>query len=331
MEAYVAMGCRATWTCAPYQLPERPAFGEQIAWAESNAIVFANSVLGARTNRYGDFIDVCCAITGRAPFAGPAHRRGTARDRGRSRWKGCPSARIVAKRARRRVGHVVGPAHRDGGAGDRRAPAGTPEDHLRAVGAAAASSGAVAMFHAVGVTPEAPTLDVATGGAPPARSEAITTADLRAARDELEHGRPGRADRRRQRRHAASVARRARSARGAHGGRQAEHPAVRERRPGHPREGRRPGADRRSRARRRDARLRHLHLHHARDPRDRGPGHDRLGEVGLVRAREPGVRHRVRQHRGVRPERGGRRGRPRRGALGWTDLPAILAPGTAAG
>ena len=70
MDAYVAMGCQPTWTCAPYQLPERPAFGEHIAWAESNAIVFANSVLGARTGRYGDFMDICAALTGRVPFAG---------------------------------------------------------------------------------------------------------------------------------------------------------------------------------------------------------------------------------------------------------------------
>ncbi|MBA3739383.1 MAG: DUF521 domain-containing protein, partial [Actinobacteria bacterium] len=70
MDAYVRMGCRPTWTCAPYQLPDRPGFGEHVAWAESNAIVFANSVLGARTNRYGDFIDICAAITGRVPDAG---------------------------------------------------------------------------------------------------------------------------------------------------------------------------------------------------------------------------------------------------------------------
>ena len=67
MERYEEMGCQPTWTCAPYQLDVRPSFGEQIAWAESNAIVFANSVLGARTHRYGDFIDICAAICGRAP------------------------------------------------------------------------------------------------------------------------------------------------------------------------------------------------------------------------------------------------------------------------
>ena len=79
MDAYVAMGCEPTWTCAPYQLPERPGPGEHVAWAESNAIVFANSVLGARTDRYGDFLVICAAITGRMPDAGlhcKANRRG---------------------------------------------------------------------------------------------------------------------------------------------------------------------------------------------------------------------------------------------------------------
>src|SRR5689334_1122236 len=61
MEAYVELGARPTFTCAPYQLEvARPGLGEHVAWAESNAIVFANSVLGARTNRYGDFCDIAC-------------------------------------------------------------------------------------------------------------------------------------------------------------------------------------------------------------------------------------------------------------------------------
>ncbi|MFZ4510856.1 MAG: aconitase X, partial [Candidatus Nanopelagicales bacterium] len=58
MQAYVDLGCRQTWTCAPYQMDSRPDVGRHIAWAESNAIVFANSVLGARTDRYGDFVDI---------------------------------------------------------------------------------------------------------------------------------------------------------------------------------------------------------------------------------------------------------------------------------
>ena len=67
MVAYRAMGCTETWTCAPYQTLARPSFGQQIAWGESNAIVFANSVIGARTERYPDLYDICAAITGRVP------------------------------------------------------------------------------------------------------------------------------------------------------------------------------------------------------------------------------------------------------------------------
>src|SRR5439155_5669395 len=68
MDLYLSMGCAPTWTCAPYQLPgRRPAFGEHVAWAESNASVFATSVLGARTGRSGPFIDIRAAIAGRLP------------------------------------------------------------------------------------------------------------------------------------------------------------------------------------------------------------------------------------------------------------------------
>src|SRR5206468_4998267 len=70
MLAYEKMGATPTWTCAPYQTSARPRFGEQIAWGESNAIAFANSVIGARTERYPDLLDICCAITGRVPAAG---------------------------------------------------------------------------------------------------------------------------------------------------------------------------------------------------------------------------------------------------------------------
>ncbi len=70
MRAHEELGCMPSFTCAPYQTLFRPRFGQQIAWGESNAIVFANSVIGARTNRYGDFIDLCAAVTGRVPAYG---------------------------------------------------------------------------------------------------------------------------------------------------------------------------------------------------------------------------------------------------------------------
>ena len=183
MDLYVAMGCRPTWTCAPYQLPERPAFGEHVAWAESNAIVFCNSVLGSRTNRYGDFIDVCAAIAGRAPFAG-LHRDDERRARLVLRLADV-SPRLLSSDALYPVlGHVLGTEAGSSVAAIDGLPADTSEDRLKAIGAAAASSGSVAMFHAIGVTPEAATLAAATGGLQAAEIF-VSTGQLRAARDEL--------------------------------------------------------------------------------------------------------------------------------------------------
>ncbi len=184
MDAYVAMGCRPTWTCAPYQLPARPAFGEHVAWAESNAIVFANSVLGARTNRYGDFIDICAAIAGRAPLAGlhlDEHRRA----RIVFRLDDIPERLLRDEVTPTCVGHLVGKATGTAVPAIVGLPSDTREDRLKALGAAAASSGAVAMFHAVGITPEAGTLEAALGGERAQHEVTISATDLRAARDEL--------------------------------------------------------------------------------------------------------------------------------------------------
>lgn len=68
--AYVSMGAQSTFTCAPYSLPDGPSPGDNLGWGESNAVIFANSVLGARTQKYPDLLDVCIALTGRAPLAG---------------------------------------------------------------------------------------------------------------------------------------------------------------------------------------------------------------------------------------------------------------------
>lgn len=163
MDAYVALGCQPTWTCAPYQLSKRPGLGDQIAWGESNAIVFANSVLGARTNRYGDFLDICAAITGRAPYTGLHTDAGRLADLVVDIR--LEEADLDAEVTYALIGHALG---RMAGVSIAALtgldPALTDEDRLKNLGAAAASSGAVAMFHAVGVTPEAPDLDTATGG-----------------------------------------------------------------------------------------------------------------------------------------------------------------------
>src|SRR5262245_36925233 len=183
MDLYVSMGCRPTWTCAPYQLPGRPAFGQHVAWAESNAIVFCNSVLGARTNRYGDFIDVCAAISGRAPLAG-LHLDEERRARLVLRLDRVAPRLLASDALSPVLGHVLGREAGTAVAAVVGLPPDTGEDRLKAIGAAAASSGAVAMFHAVGVTPEAPSLESATGGSE-VPELVVTTERLRTARDDL--------------------------------------------------------------------------------------------------------------------------------------------------
>jgi predicted aconitase len=182
MDAYVAMGCRPTWTCAPYQLPDRPAFGEHVAWAESNAIVFANSVLGARTNRYGDFIDICAAVTGRVPDQG-LHTDAGRRASVLLRLEDIPDALLDDELLYPVLGQLLGRRAGSDVSVIDGLPADTSEDRLKTIGAAAASSGSVALFHAIGVTPEATSLEAVA--ADRIRGEVVTRADLRAARDEL--------------------------------------------------------------------------------------------------------------------------------------------------
>lgn len=69
-DAYVNMGARPTFTCAPYLLDDAPQQDEAIGWSESNAVIYANSVLGARTQKHPDYLDLFIAMTGRAPNTG---------------------------------------------------------------------------------------------------------------------------------------------------------------------------------------------------------------------------------------------------------------------
>ncbi|GIX14950.1 MAG: hypothetical protein KatS3mg118_2909 [Paracoccaceae bacterium] len=69
-DACVRMGAQPTFTCAPYLLDDPPGPGEPIGWSESNAVIHANSVLGARTAKHPDYMDLFVAMTGRAPLTG---------------------------------------------------------------------------------------------------------------------------------------------------------------------------------------------------------------------------------------------------------------------
>ncbi|MBL8895809.1 MAG: DUF521 domain-containing protein, partial [Rhizobiales bacterium] len=154
-EVYEALGAEPTWTCAPYQLPGRPRFGDHIVAGESNAVTFYNSVIGARTNKYGDYLDVACAMIGKAPFAGlhtDAGRKAALFFRIRDIAPDLLQDQLFYHLLGHHVGRIAG----------RRIPAieGLPvsatEDDLRALSAAVASSGGVDLWHGIGVTPEAP-------------------------------------------------------------------------------------------------------------------------------------------------------------------------------
>ena len=157
MRLYARLGCSPTWTCAPYQHAGGPKFGDHIAVGESNAVSYYNSVVGARTNKYGDYLDVACALTGLAPDAG-LHRD---ENRKATLHVDC-MALPEAWRATDVFAHLIG--HHTGRLSGRRVPVisglppSTGKDALKAISSAVASSGGVELWHGAGVTPEAPDL-----------------------------------------------------------------------------------------------------------------------------------------------------------------------------
>ncbi len=184
MVAYQSMGCIPTWTCAPYQTELRPTFGQQIAWGESNAIAFANSVIGARTERYPDLLDICAAITGRVPAAG-LHLTENRAGQLLLHLKNIPPQLQQDDTFYPVLGHLMGKLAADMIPVIKGLTVSPAEDQLKALGAAGASSGAVALFHIVGLTPEAPTQKEAFQGKKPQQVVDISMEMLRTARNEL--------------------------------------------------------------------------------------------------------------------------------------------------
>lgn len=181
-ETYVRMGCQASFTCAPYTLPEPPGFGEPIGWSESNAVIFANSVLGARTAKHPDFLDFCIAVTGRAPLAGAFLDEGRRARRAVSVElpEGAGSAAWPL------VGYLAGLASPD------RIPlikglakTQPTRDDLKALCAAFGTTSAAAMLHVQGITPEADSL-----GGSPEDEVLVTREDLVAGWRKLSEGAP---------------------------------------------------------------------------------------------------------------------------------------------
>ncbi|MCT8330744.1 cis-3-hydroxy-L-proline dehydratase [Albidovulum sediminis] len=178
-DAYVRMGCQPTFTCSPYLLDTAPAEGEMIAWSESNAVIYANSVLGARTAKHPDFLDLCTAMTGRAPLSGVYldENRQAARILDIDLPEGFDDAFwpligwLAGKAAPDRIPLLRGLA----------AAKPTPEN-LKALCAAFGTTSAAPMLHVEGVTPEAHRV------APGADHAPVTLADMAAGWRTLNDG-----------------------------------------------------------------------------------------------------------------------------------------------
>jgi hypothetical protein len=149
MDAFKKMGIAMTATCTPYLVGNMPRFGEHIAWSESSAVSFANSVLGARTNREGGPSALAAALCGVTPNYGlhlDEKRKPTLLVK--------VNAELNDNSDFGALGYHVGKIVKDGipyFKGIKKAEL----EQLKALGAAMAASGAVALYHVEGITPEA--------------------------------------------------------------------------------------------------------------------------------------------------------------------------------
>lgn len=173
-EQLEALGVTPNYSCVCYHGANVPEFGDILGWAESSAIIYANSVIGARSNRNSIMVDLCQAVTGLTPEFGYLY------DENR---KGEVLIKLdIDNMDAPALGFLVGQIAVD------RNPVLThyafDKAELKNMGAAMASSGGVTMFGVEGLTPEAPDLDTAFGGREPAETVTITQKDIDGVRAE---------------------------------------------------------------------------------------------------------------------------------------------------
>ncbi len=174
LEIYRKMGVEVTSTCTPYYGANLPKFGDHLAWSESSAVSFANSILGARTNREGGPSSLASAIIGKTPNYGlhlDENRKATVLVKVEARLKTFVDYSALGYHLGRVLGNDV--------------PYITnlkPEsvDYLKELGASMAATGSIALYHVEGETPEYRTAVVDK-----VEEIAVEDADLRAVREEF--------------------------------------------------------------------------------------------------------------------------------------------------
>ena len=176
--AYKAIGATLTYNCTPYLEKNIPRFGEITAYSESSATPYINSVYGARTNREAAQSALCAAVTGRAPLYGfllDENRRGEVLVQVEAEIKSDFDYQLLGYCAPKIMGYGV-PVFTN-------MPQNPGPEALMNFGAQLNTGGAVTMYHIVGVTPEAPTLEAAFGGKEPVNKVVITRKNLRDIHD----------------------------------------------------------------------------------------------------------------------------------------------------
>jgi len=149
VSALQKMGAKPTCTCTPYLLPERPRFGDHIAWAESSAVIYANSIIGARTNREGGPTALASAIIGKTPLYGyhlEENRAATMRVRVKANLENELDFSLL--------GYFIGKNVPDKIPLIELEKSNLNEVNLKALGAGMATSGSQGLYHIKGFTPE---------------------------------------------------------------------------------------------------------------------------------------------------------------------------------
>lgn len=184
LSRYKTMRIATTDSCIPYQQIYQPKLGEHVAWGDTGTVIYANSVLGARTNFEAGKSSFAASLTGRTPEYGfhlPSARAGSIHVK--------LQASMTDLADWGALGKIVGHPHQDYFAVPvfdefNRMPT---SDELKHLGASLASYGSMAMFHMVGVTPEAQSLEIAFHSKKPAESMTVTNADIQAIYDSYQY------------------------------------------------------------------------------------------------------------------------------------------------
>jgi predicted aconitase len=172
VDVFSKMGVVTTCTCTPYLIGNLPHYGEHIAWAESSAVCFANSVIGALTNREGGPSALASALTGKTAEYGfhlEKNRKAQVRYEVKPELKNTDDfgllGKVIGDRTGKKIPYITGVSQ-------------ATTDQLRSFCASVATYGGVALFHMEGITPNRTTI--------PDSTETVTKEDLEKARQELD-------------------------------------------------------------------------------------------------------------------------------------------------